>query len=125
MSFPHDDLGHPPEFDRAPAWARTLYSQQRRDRHHANGEMQKLQGEVRGLKGEQRATNEKLGEEPDSDGKGGKGLIGDVRKMNRDLTGLLDLKSKGLGFIAAVVLFGAIIVAGLIHMVQGVTGGAK
>jgi hypothetical protein len=47
------------------------------------------------------------------DGKGGSGLFGEVLRLKTDVRGLLDLKTKGLGFIGAIVLFGALIVLGI------------
>lgn len=47
------------------------------------------------------------------DGKGGSGLFGEVMRLKNDVRGLLDLKTKGLGFIGAIVLFGALIVLGI------------
>jgi len=43
------------------------------------------------------------------DGKGGSGLLGEVMRLKSDVRGLLDLKTKGMGFIAAVGLAGAVI----------------
>lgn len=97
-----DGSPRPPEFDRAPPWAWMLYEQQRR-----------LQFQVRDMQ-------QKLGNEPDSDGKGGKGLIGDLRKATRDLAQLMDLRSKGIGAFAALALFGAVILLGVIHFIQNI-----
>lgn len=66
------------------------------------------------------SIEQKLGEEPDSDGNGGRGLIGDVRKQHRDIQGLLNLRSMAVGAVAAVSLFGALIIAGVIHFIQNI-----
>lgn len=57
----------------------------------------------------------KLGAEPDSDGHGGKGLIGDVRS-------LVALRAYGIGFIAAIGLTGAVLIFGIVHWIQSITG---
>lgn len=67
----------------------------------------------------------KLGEEPNSDGSGGRGLIGDLRKTSRDVSALMDLRRTALGFVAAVTLFGAMIVLGATHWIEGVVKGIK
>lgn len=106
------DLTLGEEFAKAPTYIRALAIQQRKDRHHFSRELGKL--------------SSSLGEEPDADGRGGKGLIGDVRKMSRDITGLMSLRDKGLGAIAAIGLFGALIILGVTHWVQSVvSSGAK
>lgn len=115
---PELDLSLPPSFNGAPAWALELARQQRRDRHHSRNEMFRLTGNVRDL-------SVKLGEEPDADGKGGRGLIGDVRKMGRDVSQLMDLKKMGMGAVAAVVFFGALILLGVTHWIQSITGHGK
>jgi hypothetical protein len=53
------------------------------------------------------------------DGKGGSGLLGEVMRLKTDVRGLLDLKTKGLGFIGAIVLFGALIILGLKGWIAG------
>lgn len=68
---------------------------------------------------------EKLGEEPNSDGSGGKGLIGDLRKHGRDLQSLLDLRRMALGAVAAVTLFGTLIVLGAVQWIEGIVKGAN
>lgn len=119
-------ISHPPEFDRAPPWARELWRQHREDRHQTANQLLKLSGEIAGVKREQAATNVKLGEEPDSDGKGGKGLIGDVRKTSRDVSALMDLRNRGVGFLAAIGLTSTLLILGVIHWVQQVVHpGAK
>ena len=47
------------------------------------------------------------------DGKGGSGLMGEVMRLKTDVRGLLDLKTKGMGFVGAVVLFGSLIFLGI------------
>lgn len=112
----------PPPLPSAPAWAQELARRlhatevrQQTDRQNANDELSKLNGLVGDVA-------EKLGCEPDSDGRGGKGLIGDTRKMARDLRGLMDLKTMGVGAVGAVTLFGALILLGLVNWVRAVTG---
>lgn len=50
---------------------------------------------------------------PSDDGKGGSGLFGEVRRMNGDLSGLLTLKNQGVGIVAALTLFGTLILMGI------------
>lgn len=66
----------------------------------------------------------KLGEEPDSDGNGGRGVIGDLRRTARDMRALMDLRAKGMGAIAAIGLFAAVIMLGVTHWVEGLVKGA-
>lgn len=115
----------PPPLPNAPGWAqelaRRLHDTERRqqtDRQNANDQLAKVNTGLADVV-------EKLGHEPDSDGRGGTGLIGDTRKMARDLRGLMDLKTMGVGAVGAVTLFGALILLGLIHWVQAVTGHAR
>lgn len=68
---------------------------------------------------------DKFGVEPDSDGNGGRGLIGDMRKTARDVQGLVDLRNKGIGAVAAVSLFGVLIIAGIVFWIQKVAPAAK
>ena len=56
---------------------------------------------------------------PADDGKGGTGLFGEVLRLKNDVRGLLDLKTKGMGFIGAIVLFGALIILGLKGWIAG------
>jgi len=56
---------------------------------------------------------------PADDGKGGSGLFGEVLRLKTDVRGLLDLKTKGLGFIGAIVLFGALIILGVKGWITG------
>ncbi len=53
------------------------------------------------------------------DGKGGSGLLGEVMRLKNDVRGLLDLKTKGMGFIGAIVMFGALIILGFKGWVAG------
>jgi len=46
------------------------------------------------------------------DGKGGSGLTGQLLRLQADVRGLLDLKTKGMGVFLAIMFFGALIVAG-------------
>jgi len=62
-----------------------------------------------------------LGEEPTTDGAGGRGLIGDIRKTSRDMQSLMDLRKMGLGAIGAVVLFGTLIVFGITYWIKSLT----
>jgi hypothetical protein len=106
--FEETFLPPPPEFKDAPSWAVAMWYQNRRDQHKNAAALMVLQGRVL-------LVENRLGTEPDSDGRGGKGLIGDVRA-------LMALKLKGLGFLAAIVLTGAILVYGLIYWIQSIVG---
>lgn len=108
------DLALPSSFSRAPEWARELYREHRALRHRTGGAVMAVN-----------AMTEKMGCEPDADGKGGKGLIGDVRKMNRDLSQLMNLKTMGVGFIGAVTIFGALILLGVAHWIQSLMPAGK
>lgn len=115
----------PPPLPNAPNWAqelaRRLHDTERRqqtDRQNANDQLSKLNEGLDDVVA-------KLGCEPDSDGRGGRGLIGDQRKMARDLRGLMDLKTMGVGAVGAVTLFGALILLGLVHWIQAITGHAR
>lgn len=109
LSFlvPEDEL--PPKLVNAPPWA-----QQLSDRVHA--------WEVRQLRMAAQVSlmNEKLGAEPLSDGSGGKGLIGDLRKLSQTVAQLLDLKKMGIGAVGGISLFGTLIILGFMHWVQGI-----
>lgn len=65
-------LPPPPEFDHAPTWAHALWTQQRHDVHRLTNGLTVVQGEVHQIK-------KILGSAPDSDGRGGRGLVGDVQ----------------------------------------------
>lgn len=56
---------------------------------------------------------------PADDGKGGSGLFGEVLRLKSDVKGLLDLKTKGMGFIGAIVMFGALIILGFKGWIAG------
>lgn len=90
----------PAELHDAPPWARLLYAQNR-------------------------ALVQRIGQEPDSDGKNGTGLVGDVRRLQRVMTSLMELKARGAGFLAALGVFGALILLGVAHWVQQITGHLK
>ncbi len=84
------------------------------DRNHAD--LEAFRAEVRDNMGKMQRQHEALMDaigKPADDGKGGSGLFGEVLRLKSDVKGLLDLKTKGLGFIGAVVLFGALIVLGI------------
>lgn len=57
--------------------------------------------------------------EPSSDGKGGSGIWGEVKRTQNDVAGLLDMKKQGVGFVAAVALFATLIILGIKGWVQG------
>lgn len=99
-------LSPPPEFDTAPGWAHALWYQTRRDQHRNANMLMVVNGRLDTIE-------KRLGQEPDSDGKGGKGLIGDVRA-------LMNLRSTFWGAVAAAVLFGPILVLGLVQWVQSI-----
>lgn len=68
---------------------------------------------------------DRLGEEPDSDGNGGRGLVGDVRRQRKDIQSLLDIRRMAMGAVVAVSLFGALIVLGVTQWVENVVDGTK
>ena len=84
------------------------------DRNHED--LEAFRAEVRDamedMRVQHRALLDAIGK-PADDGKGGSGLFGEVLRLKTDVRGLLDLKTKGLGFIGAIVLFGALIVLGI------------
>ncbi|RAK68835.1 hypothetical protein [Phenylobacterium kunshanense] len=67
----------------------------------------------------------KLGEEPDSDGNGGRGLIGDLRKVSRDVRALMDLRLQVVGAVGALVLTGTLLVLGATKWIEGIVKGAS
>jgi hypothetical protein len=94
------DHDFPAELHDAPTWARLLYAQNR-------------------------LLASRIGQEPNSDGEGGTGLVGDVRKLKRDMNGLMNLKAQGAGFLAALTIFGSLILLGVSHWVQNLIHAAK
>jgi len=93
--------------DAAPPWAVELINQV--------GEISKHQALMKQTLGEQ-----------SEDGKGGKGLVGDVAAMKLKMDGLMSLKAQGIGLIAGVVLVLAIVLfgfKGLLGAVLGDVGG--
>jgi hypothetical protein len=101
------DLSLGAEYDRAPPWARALARS-----------VMRTHGDVARMK-------QVLGAEPDADGRGGSGLIGDVRKLGRELGQLASLKTMGVGFVAALSIFGALILLGVAHWVQSIATGGR
>jgi hypothetical protein len=73
------------------------------------------------------AIETKLGEEPDSDGNGGRGLIGDVRRSARHIQDLMGLQKVGKGVFATVgvffTVFGGLIVLGVGKWIVDLVGG--
>jgi hypothetical protein len=57
----------------------------------------------------------------DGKGQGGTGLWGEVLRLKTDVKGLLDLKTKGMGFIGAIVMFGALIILGFKGWIADIT----
>jgi hypothetical protein len=88
-----------------------------RDPYNRNHEdLEAFRQEVRDNMGKMQRQHEALMDaigKPADDGKGGSGLFGEVLRLKSDVKGLLDLKTKGLGFIGAIVLFGSLIVLGI------------
>lgn len=68
-----------------------------------------------------------IGEEPDSDGRGGRGIIGDLRKAARQIDDLLGLQKVGKGVFAAIgvffTVFGVFIVLGITKWILDLTNG--
>lgn len=56
---------------------------------------------------------------PSDDGKGGSGMWGEIRRTQSDLSSLTALRNQGIGLIAAVTLFGTLIVLGVKQWVTG------
>lgn len=111
-------LALPAEMDAAPVWARALFKAQRKHERTSNAELAKLTAEVG------RLTN-LLGSEPQSDGSGGSGLIGDLRSTARDVAGLKSLKTLGTGFVSALTVFGALIFMGVQEWISNIVGALK
>ena len=92
----------------------TMRTQDPYDRNHED--LEAFRQEVREALISMKTQHEKMLDaigKPADDGKGGSGLFGEVLRLKTDVRGLLDLKTKGLGFIGAIVLFGALIVLGI------------
>ena len=53
-----------------------------------------------------------IGERSD-DGKGGSGLVGEIARLQRDMSEIIALKNQGVGLIVAVYIFGVLIVLGI------------
>jgi len=90
------------------------------DRNHED--LEAFRAEVRDAMGDMRVQHRALLDaigKPADDGKGGSGLFGEVLRLKTDVRGLLDLKTKGLGFIGAIVLFGALIILGVKGWITG------
>jgi hypothetical protein len=87
-----------------------------RDPYVRNHEdLEAFRQEVRDALGGMKSQHEKLLDaigKPADDGKGGSGLTGQLLRLQADVRGLLDLKTKGMGVFLAVMFFGALIVAG-------------
>ena len=105
----------PAEFMKAEPWARRMYQELREHREQSDASIAALSAQIAKFE----AT---LGTEPDSDGGGGNGLIGDVRKVIRDVHDLKNLKLMGTGFVSALTLFGALIFMGIGQWITGLLG---
>lgn len=81
---------------------------------------QEVRDALGGMKSQHEALLTAIGK-PAEDGKGmgGSGLVGEVLRLKADVKGLLDLKTKGMGFIGAIVMFGALIILGFKGWVAG------
>jgi len=90
------------------------------NRNHADLEAfrQEVRDALAGMKSQHEALLTAIGK-PADDGKGGSGLFGEVLRLKSDVKGLLDLKTKGMGFIGAIVMFGALIILGFKGWVAG------
>ena len=58
-----------------------------------------------------------LGHLPDSDGKTGSGLLGDVAKLQREVQSFLDLINGGRGFLLSLKIFGVVILGGIAYWI--------
>ena len=58
-----------------------------------------------------------LGHLPDSDGKSGAGLLGDVAKLQRQVQSFLDLINGGKGFLLSLKIFGALLIGGVAYWI--------
>lgn len=75
------------------------------------GLLLQLRGEFAAVAGEVAHIRKAIGTENDA-GDGGQGIVGRVARMERDVRGLVVIKQRALGAVAAVSLFGALILAG-------------
>lgn len=90
------------------------------NRNHED--LEAFRQEVRDNMGKMQRQHEALMDaigKPADDGKGGSGLFGEVMRLKSDVRGLLDLKTKGMGFIGAIVLFGSLIFLGVKGWIAG------
>ena len=101
-----DYLVLPPEFMQAEPWARRMYQELREHRQQTNDALAVMSAQLA-------KHQEILGREPNSDGHGGAGLLGDLGNVVRDVHDLKNLKLMGAGFVSAVTLFGALIFMGI------------
>ena len=56
------------------------------------------------------------------DGKGGSGLVGEIARLQRDVSEIIALKNQGIGLIIAVSIFGVLIVLGIRQWITGIIG---
>lgn len=89
---------------------------------------QEFYAEMRQNHAEMSAQLEKLAERlgaPGEDGASGTGLTGEVLRMKNDVQGLLNFRNQGVGFIAAVTLFAALIIIGLKGWITEIVAAVK
>ena len=60
--------------------------------------------------------------ERSQDGKGGSGLVGEIARLQRDVSEIIALKNQGIGLIIAVSIFGVLIVLGIRQWIGNVIG---
>lgn len=66
-----------------------------------------------------------LGHLPDSDGRSGAGLLGDVAKLQRDVQSFFDLINGGKGFLLSLKIFGALLIGGVAYWITHLFQGTK
>jgi len=93
------------------------------DRLEAAEFREEIRGAVHELQSQHKAMLDAIGT-PSADGKGGTGLLGELLRLKADVRGLLDLKTKGMGFVAAIVVFGTIIITGIKGWLTNLLSGA-
>jgi hypothetical protein len=84
------------------------------DRDHEDLEAfrQEVREALAAMKSQHEALLNAIGK-PSDDGKGGSGLTGQLLRLQTDVRGLLDLKTKGIGAFTALMFFGVLIMAGI------------
>lgn len=90
----------------------TPAQQRERDRDDMDEFRQEVRDALAAIRQEHAALLNAIGKASD-DGKGGSGLTGQLLRLQTDVRGLLDLKTKGIGAFTALMFFGVLIMAGI------------